>query len=243
MKTMDSHVSKADPAKEAALLREAEEWLAKQKAATSKVDPVSEFEKARAALAATLAKAPESVTIPFEITPAGERAAQFKRVCDERFYVEVDYLRVKCRAAFDRVLAWDGRFPGPAATGSTGLGKTLASWCALRRLYVDTNMPFAWFPVRRLVTELERYEKKDCADEFFRNYDFFKILFVDDLDKINWDFESHAQMLFSFFDWVYRTKKPCIVTTNRSRKWWTDKAGEAFVRRLFVDACVEVEFK
>ncbi len=71
----------------------------------------------------------------------------------------------------------------------------------------------------------------------------FRVLFVDDLDKINWDFESHAQMLFTFLDWVYRTKKPCIVTTNRDRAWWKVKAGDALVRRLFVDGCVEVEFK
>ncbi len=219
-----------------------QKWAEKQAARTGPAT-ADTFQQAKAEFLRAVAANPEKVEIPYELTPAGEREAKFLNVCPEKFRAAIDYRQVLARAAFDRVLGWDGRFPGPASTGPSGLGKTFASWHALRRLYVVENKPFAWFPVRRLVTELEHYDKKDCADEFFRAYDFFKILFVDDLDKINWDFESEIQMLFAFFDWVYRRQKPCIVTTNRDRRWWVQKAGEAFTRRLFDGACVEVEFK
>lgn len=233
-------MSTFDPSKADELLREADAWQNRQR---PKVDPESEFAKTRAALLETFAAAPEKVEIPYELTPAGERFARFKNVCDEKFLVTVDPAQIRCRPAYSRMMNWTGTFPGPCCTGPTGIGKTFAAWQSLRKLYVDSNMPFAWFPVRRLVAELERYEKAGHADEFFRTYDFFKILFIDDLDKINWDYESHAQLLFSFLDWVYRKKKPCVVTTNRDRAWWKAKAGDAFVRRLFDDGFKEVEFK
>lgn len=225
-----------DPEKAKRLLAEAEAF-------TARTDPQNAFQATRAAFEQALAALPEKVEIPYRLTPEGERFGEFKRVCDENFFADIDYRRVKNRATFERVTLWDGRFPGPCATGPTGAGKTFAAWQALRTLYVKQNRSFKWFPVRLLVTELERYEKNDCAHDFFRQIDMFRVLFVDDLDKINWDFESHAQMLFSFMDWVYRTKKPCIVTTNRNRAWWEQKAGSALVRRLFVDGCFEVEFK
>ena len=68
------------------------------------------------------------------------------------------------------------------------------------------------------------------------------MLFVDDIDKINWQFESQVALLWSFYDWIYRTKKPCITTTNQSREWWTEKMGAAFARRLFDDAQRPVRF-
>lgn len=225
-----------DPEKAKRLLAEAEAF-------TARADPKTAFETIKRDFDKALENLPEKVEVPYHLTPEGERAADFKRVCDECFYHEIDYLRVKNRSTFDRVVNWDGQFPGPCATGVTGAGKTFAAWHALRHLYVKKNRSFKWFPVRLLVTELERYEKHECAHDFFRQIDMFRVLFIDDIDKINWDFESHAQMLFVFMDWVYRTKKPCIVTTNRSRSWWEQKAGAALVRRLFVDGCVEVEFK
>lgn len=233
----ESHISQFDPEKAKALEAAATAWQARQKEKEEDT-----FEKAREALLATIAELPESVQIPYAKTPEGERMAKFRGTCDENFLAEIDFTRVRNPGALKLMMNWDGRFPGPCATGATGVGKTFAAWQTLRERYVKHNQPFAWFPVRRLVTELERYEKNDCADEFFRHYDFFKILFVDDLDKINWDFESHAQLLFSFLDWVYRKKKPCIVTTNRDRAWWKEKAGAALVRRLFDDAHFEVKF-
>lgn len=225
-----------DPEKAKRLLAEAEVFFAR-------TDPKQAFESVRREFQQALSSLPEKVEIPYEKTPEGERNALFQRVIDPNFDAEIDFARIRCPAAFDRVLKWDGRFPGPCAAGTTGFGKTFVAWQALRRLYVKENRAFRWFPVRLLVTELERYEKNECTADFFRQCDFFKILFVDDIDKINWDFESHAQMLFSFFDWVYRAKKPCIVTTNRDRAWWKAKAGDALVRRLFDDGCVEVAFK
>jgi hypothetical protein len=231
-----------DPEKAKRLLEEAE-FFTKNRTAGGRLDPVSAFEIEKQRLKEALATLPEKVEIPYDKTPEGERAAQFKRVCPEEFYVEVDFLKVRSRRGYDSMLAWDGSFPGPCAVGDTRIGKTFAAWQAIRNLYVKKNMTFAWFPVRRMVTELERYEKAGVADDFFRTYDLHRLLFVDDFDKINWDYESHSQMLFAFLDWIYRANKPCIITTNRNRAWWKEKTGDAFVRRLFVDGCREIEFK
>lgn len=230
-------ISKFDPEKAKLILADAQRWAEKKKTNT-----VSEFQDAKAALLETFARLPESVEIPYDKTPEGERFAAYRRVCDPNFFADVDPTRIRNKAAFSRVAEWDGRFPGPCITGISGAGKTFAAWQALRRLYVKENRAFRWFPVRLLVTELERYEKNECAADFFRQCSFFRVLFIDDVDKINWDFESHAQMLFSFFDWVYSHKIPCIATTNRDQAWWKAKAGDALVRRMFVDGCVEVKF-
>jgi len=220
-----------------------QKWKAKKDAEKAASEASGKtFDEVRANMISMLESLPEHVEIPYHLTPEGERWTKFKNVCDDQFLAKIDYAKVKSRTPFDRMADWDGTFPGPCGHGPTDMGKSRAAWWALRRLYVRENKPFAWFPVRRLITELARYEKNDCADEFFRTYDFYKILFVDDIDKINWDFDSQTQLLFSFFDWVYRSQKPCIVTTNKDRAWWTDKMGDAFARRLFEDACTEVKF-
>jgi hypothetical protein len=145
-------------------------------------------------------------------------------------------------AAFDAVANWDGRFPGPCAFGATGTSKTRAAWSALARLWVRRQRSFAWFPVRKLVTMIAEDEEKGRVDKFFTNYDRLDILFVDDLDKINWVYESHKAAMFSFYDWVYRQNKPCISTTNKDPAWWAERMGDAFARRLFEGAHFAVRF-
>jgi hypothetical protein len=196
----------------------------------------------RAAFLAAREQLPDHVELPYAMTPEGERLTKFRNICPDEFRAKIDRAKVPNPEAFDLVALWDGSFPGPCASGKTKTAKTRAAWSALGRLYVKQNKPFAWFPVRRLVTELEGYETKGFADEFFRNYAHFAVLMVDDLDKINWQFESQQAMLFAFYDWVYRSKRPCISTTNKTRKWWADKMGDAFARRLFEDAQFEVAF-
>jgi hypothetical protein len=191
---------------------------------------------------AACATLPEKVELPYALTPEGERLAMFKRVCPQEFFCKVVRERLPNPAAFDAVALWNGNYPGPCATGKTDTAKTRAAWSALGRLYVKDNRPFAWFPVRRLVTEFDRYEKHDVADEFFRAYSHYKALFVDDIDKIGAQFDTAKEQLFAFYDWVYRTNKPCITTTNKGRAWWVDRMGEAFARRLFEDAHFEVQF-
>ena len=195
-----------------------------------------------AAFATAVATLPDTVEIPAEHTPEGRRLAEFRRACPEQFMTRVDRSRLPDPAAFDTVAEWSGSFPGPLAWGNTGTAKTFAAWSALGRLYVRESRPFAWFPVRRLMTEMQTYEDRNLADEFLRQYAHYRVLFVDDLDKINWQFESQTTLLFSFYDWIYRTKKPCITTTNQSREWWTEKMGPAFARRLFESAHAPVKF-
>lgn len=196
----------------------------------------------RATFLAARDQLPDQVTVPFERTPEGERLQKYRKVCPPEFVAKLDRSLLPNTDTFDRVALWDGAFPGPCASGATGTGKTRAAWSALSRLYVRENKPFAWFPVRRLVTELGKYEEYNAADEFFRTYDYHPILMVDDADKINWQFESQLQLLFAFYDWIYRTRKPCITTTNKDREWWANKMGEAFARRLFDDAHFAVNF-
>lgn len=170
------------------------------------------------------------------------RLAGYRRVCPPEFMQQIDHAKLANPAAYGHMAAWTGVFPGPLATGPTGTAKSRAAWSALGRLWVTKNRNFAWFPVKRLITEFTRYESKDLADEFWRNYRGYHALFVDDLDKINWQFESEGAALFQFYDWVYREHRPCITTTNKDREWWTDKMGEAFARRLFDEAHQVVQF-
>jgi hypothetical protein len=185
---------------------------------------------------------PETVEVPFNRTPEGFRTAEFKRVCDAEFSRRIDRSKLQFPDAFDRVALWDGSFPGPCAFGKTGTAKSRAAWSALARLYIRANKDFAWFPVKRLVSSMDKYEQSGNLHEFFRLYAHSRILFVDDLDKINWAFESQISSVFAFYDWIYRTRKPCITTTNKSREWWVEKMGEAFARRLFDDAHFAVSF-
>ena len=170
-----------------------------------------------------------------------ERLARFRRVCPPEFMQTIDRGQLLNAKAFDSVASWDGRFPGPLAVGTTGTAKTRACWSALCRLNVKDNRSVAWFPVKRLITEFARYESKDIADEFWKMQR-TDLIMVDDLDKINWQFESEAAILFQFYDWVYREHRPCMTTTNKSREWWTEKMGEAFARRLFDEAHRTVDF-
>lgn len=218
-------------------------WCQKQK---EKSDGTSKetFAEAKLSLIRAFESAPDKVAVPYELTPQGERLARFRRVCDPEFMQRIDRTKLKNHQAFDSVANWDGKFPGPLAQGKTGTAKTRAAWSAIARLWVTEGRAYAWFPVKRLITEFTRFESKDLADEFFKWYGEprFNLLLVDDADKINWQFESEAGILFQFYDWIYRSKMPCITTTNRNRAWWMNHAGDAFVRRLFDDAHQEIEF-
>lgn len=185
---------------------------------------------------------PDNPEVPFELTPAGERAAKFKVACPEEFQVTVDRARLKNITAFDRVANWDGHFRGPCASGATGGSKTRAVWQALQRLWCEKNKSFTWFTAKRLVSCMEDDEDRGNFSTFFKNCRSVDLLFVDDLDKINWQFESQTAALFSFYDWVYREHRACVSTTNKDRKWWCEKMGDAFARRLFDDASFEVKF-
>jgi hypothetical protein len=211
------------------------------------------FEEVRENLRAAFAQLPDRVDVPFHLTPQGQRWSKFKVVLQDspEFVEKIDRAKLPNKEAFDAVAKWDGEFPGPLAFGETNTAKTRAAWSALGRLYVreprwvdgiEVARSFAWFPVRRLVTELARYEEAECAADFFRMSDFHWMLFVDDIDKLNWQFDSEKTALFAFYDWVYRHHKPCITTTNKDRRWWADKMGDAFARRLFDDAHFAVQF-
>lgn len=180
--------------------------------------------------------------LPYEMTSEGIRMDAFRELCPEEFCQKPDRARLPDATAFDQVAQWNGGFPGPLATGATERAKTRAAWSALGRLHVKEGKSFAWFPVKRLITEFLRYESKDAADQFWRYYGNYDLLFVDDVDKINWSFDSESAALFQFYDWVYRERRPCITTTNRGQQWWTEKMTEAFARRLFKDAHYPVVF-
>lgn len=171
-----------------------------------------------------------------------DRLAAFRKICPPEFMARVDRAKLTDGAAFDHVSMWNGGFPGAIATGPTGTSKSRACWSALGRLNVREGKSFAWFPVKRLITEFVRYENKDLAEEFYRNYRHYDLLFVDDLDKFNSAFESEGAALFQFYDWVYREHRPVLTTTNKGREWWENLMGEAFARRLFDDAHREEKF-
>jgi hypothetical protein len=207
--------------------------------------PGPSFEETRKELTTLIEKLPERVEVPFEKTAAGARNARFNSaltgVADE-FLRPLDRRLLRSPVSFDRIANWNGHFPGPIATGATGTRKTGAGFAAVQRLFVYENRAFSFFPVKRLISEYSRYEKKDILDEFYRMLLHYPVLLVDDLDKINWQFESEVSILFQFYDWVYRARRAVITTTNQNRAWWTERTGPAFVRRIFDEAHFEVKF-
>ena len=205
--------------------------------AEKEIQQIADF---TAELKAAFATLPENPVIPYELTPEGARLAKFKNACPEAFYHAIDRSKLKNAAAFDRVALWDGSFPGPCATGPTSCAKTRAAWSALGRLWVKENLGFSWWPVRKLLTAIE--EANGSLDGLMWKHSASRIFFVDDADKVNWQFESNTEVLFSFYDYIYRKNIPCITTTNKDRAWWADKMGDAFARRMFEDACFTVKF-
>lgn len=210
---------------------------------TTDRDPVS-IESLRAEWEAAFAALPDAApaALPPDATPEGERLCRFRKICPPEFLAKIDRAKLRNPAAFDRVALWDGRFPGPLAWGDTSMAKSRAAWSALGRLWVKEARGFTHFTARRLVAELQRYEERGISEEFFRQQTFFSVLLVDDIDKINWQFESQGAALFAFYDWVYSRRIACISTTNRPRAWWAEKMGDAFARRLFEGAHTEVRF-
>lgn len=170
------------------------------------------------------------------------RIQSFKRVCPAEFYQETRRSMLSNPVAFDLVASWDGLFPGPLCIGRTGTSKTRAAWASLRKLVVDQRKNLVWFPIRRLIGEISGFEDRYLQDEFWRKYRCCDVLMIDDLDKINWQFESEGAALFQFYDWIYREHRPCITTTNKGRQWWTERMGDAFARRLFDDAHQAIQF-
>ena len=197
----------------------------------------------RTQLLSAIAQLPDKVEVPYERTPEGERMATFRKMCPPQFMCKVDRSLLKDPAAFDRVSQWDGSFPGPMAYGAADTAKTRSVWIALGRLYVRQNKPFAWFPAKRLLSEMHEADEAGALDSFFRRYSHYPVLMVDDLEKINWDFGSNTELIFSFYDWVYREKRGCLTTSNKDREWWEEKTGEGLTRRLFKDGHFAVEFK
>lgn len=215
-------------------------WQAKRASQPDGDTAPADFDAVKRQLLELFDKAPERVEIPYHLTPEGERWAKFKAACDPEFHPKIDYARVKNRHAFDLVANWSGKFPGPCATGPSGTGKTRAAWWALRQLWVKQGIGFSWWPVRKLIQNIE-----DCGgslEGLMYRHQASRIFFVDDADKLNWQYESHAEALFAFYDFVYRQNFPCITTTNKDRQWWVTKMGEAFTRRLMDGACFEVSF-
>ena len=189
------------------------------------------------ALNQALASAPKVNPIPPMPTPGDARMAEFRKICPAQFQVKLDRTKLKNPAAFDRVATWDGTFPGPLACGPTGTSKTWAGWVAIGRLFVREKKVFAWFPVKRLISCME-----DGVDPFAFQFRACPILMVDDVDKINWAFESDKAALFEFYDWAYRVRRPVLTTTNQTREWWGERMGDAFVRRLFDEGSTVVDF-
>ncbi len=222
-----------------ALAADYERWKARKHSADGKAAPTT-FADVKGEFIAALRNLPETVEIPYAYTEEGQRKAKFDDVCPREFNHKINRSLLPNAAAFDRVAQWDGHFPGPCASGSTDTAKSRAAWSALGRLWVKGGVGFSWWPVRKLIKDIE--ETNGGLEGLMYRHVASRVFFVDDADKINWQFESHAESLFAFYDLVYRKNLPCITTTNKDRKWWTNKMGEAFTRRLFDDACREVRF-
>jgi hypothetical protein len=222
-----------------ALAADYERWKARQNSADATKPPAT-FTDVKAEFIAAFESLPDTVEIPYAYTPEGIRKTKFDGVCPPEFNHKIDRALLPNPAAFDRVAQWDGHFRGPCAVGKTATCKSRAAWSALGRLWVKQNVGFSWWPVRKLIKDIE--DSNGALEGLMYRHAGSRVFFIDDADKINWQFESHGESLFAFYDMIYRKNIPCITTTNKDRAWWAKKMGEAFARRLFDDACTEVNF-
>ncbi len=223
-----------------ALRADFDRWKVRKNKPEGKEAPQT-FESLKNDLKAVFAYLPETVEIPFSHTPEGERYATFSKAVPPEYAPAIDRKLLRDPIGFDRVASWDGSFPGPCANGPTSTAKTRAAWACLRRLWVQKGIGFTWRPARKLITAIE--EMDGSVEGLLYRNQASKIWFIDDADKLNWQFQSHPEALFAFYDTIYRQNIPCITTTNKDRNWWVDKMGEAFARRLFDEAHFPVDFK
>lgn len=174
-----------------------------------------------------------------------DRLVLFERVCPGEFRRPLDRSQLKNPGAFEQVAHWNGRYPGPLGVGLTGTAKTRAAWVALRRLFVCSQVPsFRWYIASDL---LQRYaDARGSGNQlyFLRGGSgaYAAPLFIDDLDKINFAFDSETSNLFAIYDAIYRENIPCLATTNQTKAWWAHKMGAHFTRRLFEGAHQVVQF-
>jgi len=135
------------------------------------------------------------------------------------------------RAAF----RWDGRFPGLLLTGPTGTGKTRTAIALLRKLCVEGRLRLKAYSLQALLGDLEEYNKHgrtrgyDGPNPYRTRAD---ILFIDDIDKFNRQFQSQATMLWEFYNWVYADGRAALSTTQMSLEEWEKLMGASFARRL-----------
>ena len=224
----------------ASLAADFDRWKARRNDRTDEKTPASSLGEIIAQFKSACESLPESVALPYEDTDEGKRLARFRVCCPPEFFHKVNPSLLSNRRAFEAVAGWNGHFRGICATGQTGAGKTRAAWSALGRLWVKENVGFSWWPVRKLILDIG--ESNGDLDGLMYRHAASRVFMVDDIDKLNLQFESNGEALFAFYDYVYRKNVPCITTTNQPRTWWSKKMGEAFARRLFDDAHDTVDF-
>jgi len=148
---------------------------------------------------------------------------------------QLDWQKTPMPAATRHVLEWDGTAPGLLLIGETGTGKTRAALACLRKLCVERGMRFKAYTLKRLLTQLAEYEKHGEARGYSGPNPYrpaAELLFVDDIDKLNRQFQSEAASLWDYYNWVYSAGRAVITTTQRSLEQWENLLGRSFARRL-----------
>ena len=131
--------------------------------------------------------------------------------------------------------------------GSTGLGKTYASFCIANKLLSEYIPIIAISSIGILNRIKETYNSygTDAEGEIINNLKNASLLIIDDLGAEN-DTRWVSEKLYEIIDSRYRDNKPMIVTTNLNLTQLKDKLTVDGVSRTFdrlIEICIQVEVK
>ena len=141
--------------------------------------------------------------------------------------------------AFDEIQEWDGR-KSITARGVSQIGKTRAIYQVLKREYVENYRSFLVLDEFQLLAKVSDAAKNGKLEELARKFNDSDILFIDDIDKVNFSQgvtgNNALTLIFGVIKRRMATQKPTILSYNLSLTEVFAHAGEhtmdSLIRRV-----------
>ena len=131
--------------------------------------------------------------------------------------------------AFDEIQEWDGK-KSITARGVSQIGKTRAIYQALKREYVENYRNFLVLDEFQLLAKVSDAAKNGKLEELAKKFNGSDILFIDDIDKVNFSQgvtgNNALTLIFGVIKRRMATQKPTILSYNLSLTEVFAHAGE-----------------
>ena len=156
-----------------------------------------------------------------------QRLARFNDLCPAQFRERIRRELLPNLTAWDAADAWTGGHPGIWLwSAATGLGKTRMLWRHLGRMHVEHGRSILKLSGQAMAEEYFRLHMDGKPGDFYRWLEQSDLIFLDDLDKIDFSNPRSPRMLRETFDKFYEAKKPVLVTANEPIAWFGSTLGE-----------------